>query len=269
MKKNSLTFFFKKNNCDKFTHRYSSVYEKYLNKKKNKKLNIFEIGVADGSSIKSWSSFFPKSKIIGIDIKKINIKKKKIIKKNINIFQGSQTDKNFIDTIVNKYKSFDVIIDDGSHLPKDVIKTFEILFPNLKINGLYFIEDMQTSYNHFFKGNPFDLKYSSTHMNFFKNIADSLNYKEIANPFYKKNKYDGLISEVSFYNNMVVVRKGVNEIDSNLVENNSYEDKRYKTKISRGGNIIKYFFKYKILFKSYTLALFVIYFFKKIILLRF
>lgn len=268
MKKKNLSFFFKKNNCDKFTHQYHTVYEKYLSKNKNKKLNIFEIGVADGSSLKSWSAFFKKSNIIGIDIKKINLKKRGIDKKNIKVYEGSQTDKKILSNIISKYKNFDIIIDDGSHYPNDVIKTFEILFPFLKINGLYFIEDLQTSYNHFFKGNAFDLKYSSTHMNFFKNITDSLNYKEIANPFYAKNKYDGLISEVSFYNNMVVLKKGINEIESNLVEKNSYEEKRYKTKILRGGSKIKYFFKYKILFKSYTLILFLINFVKKIILLR-
>ena len=46
-------------------------------------------------------------------------------------------------------------------------------------------------------------------------------------------KYDGLIKSVSFYNNLVVVEKDINNIDSNLVLNNSYENKRYNTKIKR------------------------------------
>ena len=128
MKKKNLSFFFRKNNCDKFTHQYHTVYEKYLSKNKNKKLNIFEIGVADGSSLKSWSAFFKKSNIIGIDIKKINLKKRGIDKKNIKVYEGSQTDKKILSNIISKYKNFDIIIDDGSHYPNDVIKTFEILF---------------------------------------------------------------------------------------------------------------------------------------------
>ena len=36
----------------------------------------------------------------------------------------------------------------------------------------YVVEDMQTSYNHFFGGNPFDLKYSNSHMNFFKHLTN-------------------------------------------------------------------------------------------------
>ena len=94
------------------------------------------------------------------------------------------------------------------------MKTFDLMFPFLKLNGLYFIEDTQTSYNHFFKGNAFDLKYSNTHMNFFKSLVDRLNFREIANPFYSRHKYDGLITEISFYNNISIqftpTRQGIN-----------------------------------------------------------
>ena len=53
------------------------------------------------------------------------------------------------------------------------------------------------------------LKYSNTQINF-KNLSDSLNYKEIANPFYRKTIYDGFIKNITFYNNMIVVKKGIN-----------------------------------------------------------
>lgn len=261
---------FNKFSSDKFEHQYHKIYEKYLNNLKSKKLNILEIGVADGSSLKAWSEYFKKSKIVGIDIKKINIKKKRLNKKNIFFHCGSQTDRSFLKELKNKYKKFDIIIDDGSHYPKDVIFTFKELFESLDTNGLYFVEDTQTSYNHFFGGNPFDLKYSNTHMNYFKNLVDTINYKEIPNPFYIKGKYDGLIKNISFYNNMIVIKKGINNITSNLVLDNSYENKRYLTKIKRNkDNELKYFFKYKIIFKIYTIILFLFNLFKKIILLRF
>ena len=261
---------FKKYSSDKFTHQYHKIYKLYLNSLKLRKLKILEIGVADGSSLKAWSEYFKNSKIIGVDIKKINLKKKRINKKNIYFHCGSQTDSSFLNNLIKMYGKFDVIIDDGSHYPNDVIFTFKKLFNSLSTNGLYFIEDTQTSYNHFFGGNPFDLKYSNTHMNYFKHLVDTINYKEIPNPFYSKKKYDGLIKNISFYNNMIVLKKGINDIESNLVLNNSYENKRYLTKISRGkGSNFRYYFKYKILFKTYTFALFLFNYFKKIILLRF
>lgn len=261
---------FIKYKSDKYTHGYHIIYNNYFKYLRNKKLNILEIGVSDGASIQAWANYFKKSKIIGIDIKKINLKKKKLNKKNIYIYQGSQSDKKFIDFLINKYKKFDIIIDDGSHYPSDVINSFKFLFNSLSNNGLYFVEDTQTSYNHFFGGNAFDLKYSKTQINFFKNISDSVNYQEIANPYYKKNKYDGLIKSVSFYNNMIVINKDKNQIKSNLLINNCYEDKRYLTKIRRNNKKkFLYFVKYKIIFKTFTLILYLLYLIKKFLLFRF
>ena len=261
---------FNKFKSDKVNHQYHKIYHSYFNKLKLKKLNILEIGVADGSSLKAWSEYFKNSKIIGIDIKDINLKKKRLLKKNIFFHRGSQTDKSFLNKLKTRYQKFDIIIDDGSHYPKDVIFTFKELFSSLHINGFYFIEDTQTSYNHFFGGNPFDLKYSNTHMNYFKNLVDAINYKEIPNPFYIKGKYDGFIKNLSFYNNMIVVKKGVNNIESNLVLDNSYENKRYQTKVSRNKKSkFRYFIKYKLIFKFYTFILFLFNLFKRIILLRF
>lgn len=260
---------FIKYKSDKYRHQYYKVYDLFLTQKKNRKLNILEIGVADGSSIKAWSDYFKYSKIIGVDIKKIDLKKKKLNKKNISIYQGSQTNEIFITKLIKKYKKFDIIIDDGSHYPRDVIKSFKMLFHALSKNGLYFVEDTQTSYNHYFGGNPFDLKYSNTHLNFFKALTDSMNYQEIANPFYLQSGYDGLIRNISFFNNMVVLKKGITNIKSNLVFDNSYENKRYETKIKRDPSKFKYFLKYKIIFNTYTLFLALFNFFKSLLLFRY
>ncbi len=260
---------FKKYKSDKFEHGYSNVYEKFFFDLKNKKLTILEIGVADGSSIKAWSDYFKKSTIVGFDIKKIDLKKNKLNKTNIDIYCGSQVDEDFIISLISKYGKFDIIIDDGSHFPKHVIKTFDLLFQSLSKNGIYFIEDTQTSYNHYFGGNAFDLKFSKTHVNYFKSLTDSLNYQEIANPFYIKKNYDGMIESISFYHNIIVVKKGINNLKSNLVLNNSYEDKRYQSRLKTKRNKIRYFFKYLIIFKTFTFILFIFNFFKKIILFRY
>tara|TARA_B100000795_G_scaffold269554_1_gene259302 strand:+ start:2796 stop:3602 length:807 start_codon:yes stop_codon:yes gene_type:complete len=265
----TLNKLFQKYKSDKFEHGYSEVYDKYFLNLKNQKLNILEIGVADGSSIKAWSDFFKKSTIIGFDIKKIDLKKNRLNKKNIKIYCGSQIDEVFINNLILKYGKFDIIIDDGSHFPKHVIKTFNLLFLSLKSNGIYFVEDTHTSYNHYFGGNAFDLKFSNTHVNYFKSLTDSLNYQEIANPFYRKKKYDGLIKNISFYHNMIVLKKGINNIKSKLVINNSYEDKRYHSRLKTKGNKKRYFLKYLIIFKTYTFLLFIFYSFKKFLLLRY
>ena len=210
-KNNELAELFNKHGSNKFEHGYSDIYFLYLEKLKTKNINLLEIGVADGKSLLAWSNYFKNGKIIGIDKKHIDLNEKNINQSNIIIHQGLQGNSKFIQSLIEKYEKFDIIIDDGSHFPKDVIMSFNLLFSSLKENGLYFVEDMQTSYIHFFKGNPFNLKYANTHMNFFKNLTDSLNYQEIANPFYKKKIYDSKITNISFYHNIIVVQKGTND----------------------------------------------------------
>ena len=146
---------------DKLEHGYIEIYDQYFRNIRNKELKILEIGIADGKSLLTWSDYFKNSIIIGIDIHKIDTVEKKLNRNNIKVHQGSQSDEKFINEIAKQYCSFDIIIDDGSHLAKDVKKSFNLLFPYLNNNGLYVVEDMQTSYNHFFGGNPFDLKYSN------------------------------------------------------------------------------------------------------------
>ena len=254
---------------DKLEHGYTNVYEKYFEGIRDQKLKILEIGVADGRSLLTWSDYFKNSTIVGVDIHKIDIKEKKLDRDNIAIHQGSQSDEKFINEIINQYNNFDIIIDDGSHLKKDVIKSFHLLFPHLNNNGLYIVEDMQTSYNHFFGGNPFDLKYSNSHMNFFKHLTDRLNYQEVANPFYISKKYDSEITNVSFYHNLVFVRKGVNDKLSKEVLNHSYENMKFKEKSSRSGKSFQYYVKYKIFYKLYTYCFMVFNLIKRLLLLRF
>tara|TARA_B100001057_G_scaffold473339_1_gene537709 strand:+ start:445 stop:1257 length:813 start_codon:yes stop_codon:yes gene_type:complete len=254
---------------DKYTHGYTKIYEKYFDCLRDKKLKILEIGIADGKSLLTWSDYFTNSIIVGIDIHKIDLKEKQLDRENIKVHQGSQSDENFIKEIIREYGNFDIIIDDGSHLRKDVIKSFHLLFPYLNNDGLYVVEDMQTSYNHFFGGNPFDLKYSNSHMNFFKHLTDRLNYQEIANPFYISNKYDAKITNISFYHNLVFVRKGENYKLSKEVINHSYEDMKFSVKSSRTGNSFKYYLKYKIFYKIYTFLFMIFNMIKRILLLRF
>jgi hypothetical protein len=128
-------FFFKGHNFAKF-------YERNLKKQKNKKINFLEIGVWKGASTASFFYYFPNANFISIDRNfKFNF-----FSKRINFF--------FCDTTINdnlkklteflikkNIKSFDVIIDDGSHILSDILKNFIFFFKFLKSKGIYIIED--------------------------------------------------------------------------------------------------------------------------------
>jgi len=143
MANNTLENIFNKYNSDKNKqfHNYSRQYENLLLNYRDKTINILEIGVYCGESLKIWrESFLNAEKIVGIDIN-IESKQYENIDKNIFVEIGNATNLNFIIQLINTYGKFDIILDDGSHTNTDVIKTFELLFPLLNDNGLYIVED--------------------------------------------------------------------------------------------------------------------------------
>jgi len=139
----SLDTIFDKYNTDKNTsfHNYTRQYDRLFNEYRDKPVKYLEIGVFNGGSVKAFREAFKKSPcILGLDINN-NCKIYEDVENNIFVEIGDATDSNFIKTITDKYGSFDIILDDGSHKNRDVIKSFEILFPLLNDNGLYIIED--------------------------------------------------------------------------------------------------------------------------------
>lgn len=138
-----VTEIFDRYNTDKNSsfHNYGRQYDSLLKEYRNKNLKYLEVGVLNGESIKAMREVFKQSTLIlGVDIN-IECKKYEKIEKGIAIEIGDATDKQFIDFITQKYGRFDIILDDGSHKNRDVIKTFEMLFPLLNDDGLYIIED--------------------------------------------------------------------------------------------------------------------------------
>ena len=72
-------------------------------------------------------------------------------------------------------------------------------------------------------------------MNFFKRLADSVNYEHFDRPFYKKNRFDGLINSVHFHQNIVFIFKG---------ESKKYFHRNVKTSVlDRLKKLLSYFFR--------------------------
>ena len=130
--------------CGGHNHNYTSFYKKVFEKyNKNDKINILELGIARGSSLKAFSSLFPNSTIYGVDCMEGC---KNLCKNydNINIIIGDVVDEN-LPNLHFKDIYFDIIIDDASHLPDDIIKAYNIYINYLKNDGIYVIEDLKTN----------------------------------------------------------------------------------------------------------------------------
>jgi hypothetical protein len=194
---------------------FIKIYENYLKDFRFKKNKILEIGFTK-DSLGMFREYFPNSLIVGLDIRdeKINLK-------NVHTYLGSQTDTNILDKIIKTHKNFDIIIDDGSHMNYDVKFTFNHLFNCLKYQGLYFIEDLQTSYISNWGGDSFKMNNKNTIMNFLRSLADSIHYQEIDNPFYTRRKFDSQIGYVHIYKNLAVIKKEKNFYESNICFKNS------------------------------------------------
>lgn len=115
------------------------IYENIFSKRRNERLKILELGVANGHSIASWHHYFPNSKIFGIDIKKPHkffYKSNRVKYNQIDIF-----DKYKIQKFINENGPFDYVIDDSMNSKASMLKNFENFFLNIRENGAYILED--------------------------------------------------------------------------------------------------------------------------------
>ena len=145
---NQLTFLGNKFKTDKVDQHhtfngitYTDIYYDLLKDMINDSFYFLEIGVRDGASLRMWSEFFPNATIVGCDI---NPDCKVFEKDNIKIEIGSQGDSHFLHDLVNKYKQFAVILDDGSHINDLTVASFNFL--RNYVTNFYIIEDLRNSY---------------------------------------------------------------------------------------------------------------------------
>jgi hypothetical protein len=206
-------------------HRYAPHYQQHFASRRHDVRTILEIGVGGyenprrgGQSLRMWKRFFPRALVVGLDLHD----KRALEEPRIRIFQGRQDDREVLLRIVGETGAPDIVIDDGSHRSADVIATFDVLFPVLKENGVYVVEDTQTSYWPSFGGHTSDRNSPQTTMGFLKGLLDGLNHSEYLVPGYVSSYYDRHIVSVHAYHNLVFVYKGVNDEGSNLVRDGRF-----------------------------------------------
>ena len=146
----------------------------------------------------------------------------KVIVGNINTEQSFKLVKQLSD-------SFDLIIDDGSHLSPDIFLSFIHYFDLLAPGGLYIIEDAHTLFGNTHLGGL--LNQTSAH-NFFHLLADITNYQfwqenlsiqnylqtffpEANTPTFISN---GWIDSVEFRNSIITIRKSLTPTHEKLGE---------------------------------------------------
>jgi demethylmacrocin O-methyltransferase len=142
-------------------HGYTRLYQHHFASHRKRIRSVLEIGVGGttsvdgyettegGQSLRMWSRYFPNAQIVGIDIYEKNVAGERI-----HFAQGSQSDPEFLARLASQYGPFDVVIDDGSHVGRDIIASFKGLYDHVRPGGFYVIEDMAVAYHPDWEGGP-------------------------------------------------------------------------------------------------------------------
>jgi hypothetical protein len=178
--------------------------------RENRPVRLLEIGVQNGGSLELWSDYLPEGSIcVGLDIDS-RVKDLKFDTDRVAVFICDATNREAVQHSIGD-ETFDIIIDDASHLCKDVIASFEIFFERLTPNGIYFIEDLHTSYYHDFGGG---LRKEGSSIEFLKTIIDAINFDHVApGERIAMDRHASLVAlnqqvaRIAFYDSLFVLHK--------------------------------------------------------------
>lgn len=198
---------------------YLDEYDRLFSSMEDRPVRLLEIGVQNGGSLEIWSRFFQNADVIvGCDINP-DCRVLTYDDPRISVVIGDVNDPQTRQSILQSSEQFDIVIDDGSHLSKDIVKTFALYFPNLSEDGLFVAEDLHCSYWDRFEGGVY---YPFSAMRFFKRLADVINHEHWGVPGARSEVLRDIFEEygcgldeetlatihsVEFINSMCVVRK--------------------------------------------------------------
>ncbi len=197
-------------------HGYQRMYPWFLHHLIDKRPVILEIGFMKGESIPLWKEYF-KNPLIHICDINAEIASTPDFTFHV-VDQSKEEDwKNFINK--NSNLKFNVVIDDGSHVPEHQKLTLNYVWPMLAEGGIYIIEDIETSYWN--NSNIYGYSFNAKRTSVFKSllgVIDAINKKvasvpgassSIAKKSVRSNfKYADEVEFIAFgYNCIILVKK--------------------------------------------------------------
>ena len=204
-------------------HGYHEAYGPLLLPYLNAPAHVLEIGIQNGESLEMWRRMFPQLLLtVGIGYgpgRAVEGGFKHDHGGGVVTYYGDQSDPVFLSRLIKDLNGtqFDVIIDDGSHVPWHNIFTLELLFDEvLAPGGLYVIEDMETSYWDGPKANLYGMydihAGPGTHgsaIEKLKYIPDVLNRKFLNDPSFSvlRGGIDHMVASITFGRNCVALVK--------------------------------------------------------------
>lgn len=232
-----------------FRHGYHWFYGRHLPRYRSKEdLAILEIGGRGGDSAIAWTKYFGHH--AKIDMITYGGKGDKLKFENptvgcrrdgaqsaigcgqIHTFYCDQSDAKKLeaDVVTHRPDGWDIVIDDGSHVPAHNVISFEALWKNLRPGGIYVVEDIETSY--YQDSVVYGYEYKAgiladpplNALSRFRQYVDVINRGYIGpdEPQFSLFEGDHGIMEIGYARNLIFIRKKLAGIDDDGNHYGSY-----------------------------------------------
>lgn len=181
---------------------YFEAYDRHFARFRGTDVVVLEIGVSQGGSIEMWKDYFgPGLRYFGIDI---DPRCAQFEEPGVEIFIGSQSDPDFLQSVADRIPPIDIVIDDGGHTMRQQHVTFDVLFDRVKDGGVFLVEDLHTSFMADFGGG---YRRRGTFIERTKSLVDSLNAYHSEQRGFVPDEYSRTITSLHFYDSMLFIEK--------------------------------------------------------------
>ena len=201
---NDLERFFAENTggkIDKWSH-YFEIYERHFARFRGTDVDVVEVGVAHGGSLRMWKEYFgPQARVYGVDVEPGT---KVLEEPQIKILIGDQADAGFLMSVAAEVPRIDILIDDGGHGMRQQEVTFRTLFPHVNDDGVYLCEDLHTSYWGEFGGG---YRREGTFIELSKGLIDDINAWHSRSERLVVSDFTRTAHSLHFYDSVLVIEK--------------------------------------------------------------
>jgi len=153
-------------------HHYLEIYERHFEplRQRGTPVRVLELGVSRGGSLDIWRKYFgPDARIVGIDVDPACAER---VDPENAVIIGDQSDAGVLAAAIERLGGgVDLVIDDGSHLGRHQVASFEYLYPRISERGIYVCEDLHCSYWESHEGG---YRRPGTFIEFSKGLIDQL-----------------------------------------------------------------------------------------------
>jgi predicted O-methyltransferase YrrM len=110
-------------------------------------INILEIGIYNGESLRIWDDWFVNGNIYGLDIDctSLDRARDRNLSNRVQVFCGDAYSQEIVDTFQDNF--FDFVIEDGSHIPQQQRDAVNLWLPKIKSGGKLIVEDVAELHN--------------------------------------------------------------------------------------------------------------------------